>query len=594
MRGQVVTSTHNVRVAPAEDRWRLDAKALDLASWKAGLPIRLWAAVGGGLAILLPPFAGVSKSPIWALASMIVGALACNVWVHWLGRHPEAHRDWCKYAVATADVACVTGAFALSGVPGVAALFMLPITTHAFQRGGALSYYTLAIATAGLLSGTFVHWDGRSPTRADLVALVVTLTIVLVVAGLVMRMSADLRRRMRATRECLLLVERGDLTPRADVSHTDELGLLAGSLNSTLAEVGSLIHDVQREAQDVAAFSEELAASTIELSDKAREFGDAALALARHLDEQRRFTERGAKQTDEALGAAERLRERAEMMEKQAQVLLSEGGASRDAIGRAAEVLVSVGRRVRESAGAMESMVDASNRIGGFTDTVSNLAQQTNLLALNAAIEAARAGEHGRGFAVVATEVRKLAEGSGDAAQEISTTMGTMRERVAKAAAVMAENERQVLDVGEVATQATEALGTMLHGSQRVAEVIAEAASVSRLQAQTMSELAAAIQEVQSVSTEAAARAGGAAGTAQEQHAALDSLAITSQQLAELAERLHASSSRFTVNGRDAAPPTAGHEAAPPSPTSRPDVVRPVVPSVPLAPPARRRAYLVS
>jgi hypothetical protein len=107
MRGQVVTSSHNERVAPAEDRWRLDARALDLASWQAGLPIRLWAAVGGGLAILLPPFAGVSSSPIWALASMIVGALACNVWVFWLGRHPEAHRDWCKYAVASADVVSV-------------------------------------------------------------------------------------------------------------------------------------------------------------------------------------------------------------------------------------------------------------------------------------------------------------------------------------------------------------------------------------------------------------------------------------------------------------------------------------------------------
>ncbi|MFL5582589.1 MAG: methyl-accepting chemotaxis protein [Gemmatimonadaceae bacterium] len=561
-------ATHDAGLSD-EERWRRDAAALDIASLKAALPIRLWAAVGGGSAILLPYFTGVSRSPLWALASMIVGAIACNVWAWWLGEHPETHRHWYKYAVVTADVACVTGAYALSGVPGGSVLFMIPIMTHALHRGGALARYTTAIALVGVVVGTLAHWEGGAPTRADLVHLVATVTMVLVVGGLAMRNAWDLRRRMRAARECLLRVERGDLTARADVSRTDELGLLATSLNATLVEVGSLIYDVQREAEEVAAFSEELAASTIELSEKAREFGDAAAGLARHLDEQQHFTAQGTTRTEEALTAAERLRERAETMERQAQALVGEGGESRDAIGRAAEALVAIGERVRDSASAIASLVDASNRVGGFTDTVSRIAQQTNLLALNAAIEAARAGQHGRGFAVVADEVRKLAEGSGSAAQDITTTMATMRERVASAASVMAENERQVRDVGVVAKQATEALGSVLAGSRRVADVITEAASVSRQQAQTMSALAAAIQQVRAVSAEAAAKAGGAAGTAQEQHSALDALAVTSQQLAELAERLHASAARFVVGEarRESPAPAAGTPARPFTPT---------------------------
>ncbi|NUS98629.1 MAG: methyl-accepting chemotaxis protein, partial [Gemmatimonadaceae bacterium] len=146
-------------------------------------------------------------------------------------------------------------------------------------------------------------------------------------------------------------------------------------------------------------------------------------------------------------------------MELNAQALIETGGRSRDAIGTAAENLLAVGQQVRESATAIEGLVDAATRISSFAETVSVIARNTNLLALNAAIEAARAGEHGKGFAVVADEVRKLAEGSARAAREIAETMKSLRDRAGTASRVMGENEARVLGVGEVATEATAALG---------------------------------------------------------------------------------------------------------------------------------------
>jgi methyl-accepting chemotaxis protein len=520
-----------------------DERAKDVITFRLGARRRYVLTAILGSAGLAAALAGIA--PIGAGHTLLIFA-ACvgvNALLTYLATGTLMHAWWMRYAVAALDVALVSIVVGIMARDALALLYFAVIVPYSFDRGRSLGYFTAVTSALAfvLVRLPLVHDSAEYPW------VFVTAGAILLVSTQLVPIASRLIGRIRETRDVITEVEGGNLLARADAHYTDELGLLQRSFNRMLGVLGNLISVVQREADEVAGLADQLAMTTSTLSVSGTQFARTAVNLTSQLETQRRFAEDGTHHAQQALGASERLRERAEEMETNANELVSVAESSRNAIGRASDTLVTISDRVHSTAKTVGALDTASEQVGEFVETVTRIARQTNLLALNAAIEAARAGEHGRGFAVVAEEVRKLAEESGRAAKEVASTIAVVRENIALAVDSMAHGEREVRGVGDVADEANRALGTMLEGIRRIADVITEAATVSRTQSATMGTLSATMDGVQGVATEASARANAGSQLATQQTQALDGMSATSRQLAELADRLRQSVSRFAV-----------------------------------------------
>jgi methyl-accepting chemotaxis protein len=150
----------------------------------------------------------------------------------------------------------------------------------------------------------------------------------------------------------------------------------------------------------------------------------------------------------------------------------------------------------------MTSLAHRSEEIGKVVNVIQEISEQTNLLALNAAIEAARAGEHGRGFAVVAGEVRRLAERTKSATEEISGTIRSIQEETRETLQVMQDSRAAVeTGMGETA-HARKSLEAIIESSKQVEHQIHLIATAATQQTSASSEISESAGQISQLSVE--------------------------------------------------------------------------------------------
>jgi methyl-accepting chemotaxis protein len=153
----------------------------------------------------------------------------------------------------------------------------------------------------------------------------------------------------------------------------------------------------------------------------------------------------------------------------------------------------SVARQMQTNMAELGRQAEA---IGGVMGVISDIADQTNLLALNAAIEAARAGEAGRGFAVVADEVRKLAEKTMTATQEVGGSIGAIQQTARANVEAMGNAVKGVDEATQLANQSGSALGEIVGMASDNSSVVASIATAAEEQSATSEEISRALEEI--------------------------------------------------------------------------------------------------
>lgn len=348
--------------------------------------------------------------------------------------------------------------------------------------------------------------------------------------------------------EYISYIAQGDLTNEVDINSKDEIGNMAREYNQALDKIRGLLSQVKTTAQEVLSSSQSLAASS-------GETGRAAQQVAMTVEELARGAEEQARSSNVAGSAVNEMSQIIREIGLQLQTMVEDSSMASDVasdgtkfVEEAIDQMDSIRNTVDSSAVVVKGLGERSREIGQIVDVITTIADQTNLLALNAAIEAARAGEQGRGFAVVAEEVRKLAEQSRQAAEQISGLIREIQSETAKAVNSMEAGTKEVAAGSAVINNTGDSFAKIAEAVQTVVNHINEVSLASEKMMTNSEEVVAAVENIANITEESAASTEEVSASAQQQTAAVQEIASAADSLSQLAGVLQNEVGRFVID----------------------------------------------
>lgn len=266
--------------------------------------------------------------------------------------------------------------------------------------------------------------------------------------------------------------------------------------DSFLATARTILQESYSIAQELGRKLEPLTAMAVFSDENVRQFFTDVQEISRSSNYIANTLESTTSHIQEVSASAQTIADRSHEAATDSAETAAIAGEGKNAVSETIDTMESIKDEVLGLEDVIDNLNSAGKQIGEIVNTITNIAYQTNLLALNAAIEAARAGEHGQGFTVVAGEVRKLAEESGEAAEDIGKKIKEMLLKTGKAVETINRGAAKVIDGVNIANVAGNNLDKIVSSVLNVNKMIQDISAASTEQSQNIDSLRGSIESI--------------------------------------------------------------------------------------------------
>ncbi|WP_059051520.1 methyl-accepting chemotaxis protein [Paenibacillus senegalimassiliensis] len=413
------------------------------------------------------------------------------------------------------------------------------------------SHKTAFIAIPGSKALLAVGLDATfiDEKRAEILNICIGITALVIVLGMATaylistRITKPIKKLVAATDKMAV----GDFRQTIEVKSQDEIGQLASSFRTMTTQLKEMFATVMQTSHSVVGASDHLSTSVTTFEDliarsnmATQEIESGSMTIASAAAENARAMEEISQGVQHIASSS------AEVSDRIGQATAQAGTGN-----ELAQTAVQQMRHVEDAANRtlayIRNLNDRSESIATVVGTITDITKQINILALNAAIEAARAGEHGKGFAVVAEEVRKLAEQSRLAMEEISENLLSIREESENSVNAMQNASEEIVSGTErvkQAGQAFEQLTELIHNVNLTIQSVS--ASTQQVSAGT-EEVTASVEESANITAKSLENMVQISDYSQQQLAEMEGHAQTVHSLHKQAVLLRESVEKFQI-----------------------------------------------